>query len=92
MQFESALASTFLRGETDLQVKVASAFASTFLRGEETFWAVSLGCDEPSQELMGELKSVLGHTKVLHSILLLVRCAKVIWLIREKFTDMEDCL
>ena len=35
---------------------------------------------------MGELKSVLGHRKVLlHSMLLLVRCAEVIWLIRYKF-------
>ena len=31
----------------------------------------------------GELKSVLGHSRVLsHSMLLLVRCAEVIWLIR----------
>ena len=30
----------------------------------------SLGCGEPSQELMGKLKSVLGHRKVLsHSML-----------------------
>ena len=30
-----------------------------------------------------ELKSVLGHRKVLsHSMLLLARCAEVIWLIR----------
>ena len=35
---------------------------------------------------MGELKSVLGHRKVLsHSMLLLLRCAEVIWLIRLKF-------
>ena len=27
-------------------------------------WAFSLGCGELSQELMGELKSVLGHRKV----------------------------
>ena len=43
----------------------------------------SLCCGEPSQELMGELKSVLGHRKVLsHSMLLLVRCAEAIWFIR----------
>ena len=35
---------------------------------------------------MGKLKSVLGHRRVLsHSMLLLVRCAEVIWLIMEKF-------
>ena len=44
-----------------------------------------MGCGELSQELMGELKSVLGPRKVLsHSMLLLVRCAEVIWLIRLK--------
>ena len=33
----------------------------------------SQGCGEESQELMGELKSLLGHRKVLsHSIVLLV--------------------
>ena len=43
----------------------------------------SPGCGEQSQELMGELKSLLGHRKVLlDSMLLLVRCAEVIWLIR----------
>ena len=36
VKVESALASTFLRGEADLWVKVTSAFASTFLRGEVT--------------------------------------------------------
>ena len=42
-----------------------------------------MGCGEPSQELMEELKSVLGHSKVLlHSMLLLVRSAEVIRLIR----------
>ena len=46
-------------------------------------WVASLGCEEPSQEPMGELKSVLGHSRVLsHSMLLLVRCAEVIRLIR----------
>ena len=40
-------------------------------------------CGGQSQELMGELKSLLGHRKVLsHSMLLLVRCAEFIWLIR----------
>ena len=35
---------------------------------------------------MGELKSVLEHSRVLsHSMLLLVRCAEVIRLIRQKF-------
>ena len=35
---------------------------------------------------MEELKSVLGHRRVLsHGMLLLVRCAEVIWHIREKF-------
>ena len=43
----------------------------------------SLGCGKHSQELMGELKSCLGHRKVLsHSMLLLVRCAEVIRFIR----------
>ena len=42
-----------------------------------------LGYGEQSQELMGELKSLLGHRKVLpHSMPLLVRCAEVIWLLR----------
>ena len=46
-------------------------------------WVASLGCGEPSQEPMGELKSVLGHSRVLsHRMLLLVRCVKVILLIR----------
>ena len=47
---------------------------------------------------MGDLKSVLGHRKVLsHSMILLVRCAIVIWLIRLKFMPsllgdrMKDC-
>ena len=41
------------------------------------------GCGKESQELMGELKSLLGHRKVLsHSMVLMVRCAKVIYLIR----------
>ena len=45
---------------------------------------VSQGCGEQSQELMGELKSLLGHRKVSKnaatSMLLLVRGAEVIWL------------
>ena len=46
-------------------------------------WVASLGCGEPSQEQIGELKSVLGHSRVLsYSMLLLVRCAEVIRLIR----------
>ena len=42
----------------------------------------SQGCGEQNQELMGELKCLLGHRKVLSHSVLLVRCAKVIWLIR----------
>ena len=44
----------------------------------------SQGCGGQSQEVtIQELKSLLGHRKVLsHSMLLLVRCVKVIWLIR----------
>ena len=39
---------------------------------------------------MGELKSVLGHSRVLsHSMLLLVRCAEVIWLMRLKFMSSQ---
>ena len=46
----------------------------------------SQDCGEESQELMGELKNLLGHRKVLsHSMVLLVRRAKVIRLIRKKF-------
>ena len=46
----------------------------------------SQDCGEGSQELMGELKSLPGHRKVLsHSMVLLVKRAKVIWLIRYKF-------
>ena len=53
------------------------------MRLEEYNWDASMGCGEPSQEPMGELKSVLGHSRVLsHSMLLLVRCAEVIRLIR----------
>ena len=51
--------------------------------GRVTIWLLSWVVVQQSQELLGELKSLLGDRKVLsHSMLLLVRCAEVIWFIR----------
>ena len=45
--------------------------------------AACLCCGHQSQELMEELRRLLGYRKVLlHTVLLLVRCAEVIWCIR----------
>ena len=50
--------------------------------GRVTLFA-SQGCGEESKGFMGELKSLLGHRKVLlHSMVLLVKCAKLLSLIR----------